>query len=178
MQKFRSLTRLPFLLSAVLLILVAGVAGAADSGERRFVVSVDSISNFPYKDSGAFNTPVGAAAPGPALPGDAYQWSFNGGPGDRLSLATMFVQSNDWFFAPGVDGLELFDADGNPISGDITSQIFLWNAGTEVDQTPGEGADQPPRQAGPNTGESEDGLVSLVDGFANYQILVTITPEA
>jgi hypothetical protein len=125
-----------------------------------------------------FNTPVGADAPGPAGPGAAYEFSIEAYPGQYLTLATMFVQSNDWFFAPGVDGLELFDADGNPISGDITSQIFLWNAGTEVDQTPGEGVDQAPRQAGPNTGEGEDGLVSLVDGFTNYQILVTITPQS
>ena len=155
MQKFRSLIRLPFLLSAVLLILVAGVAGAAGSGERRFVVSVDSISNFPYKDSGAFNTPVGAAAPGPALPGDAYQWSFNGGPGDRLSLATMFVQSNDWFFAPDELGIPLYDADGRPISGDVTQYVKLWDAGTEGDETPGEGSNQPPRQSGPNTGPAD-----------------------
>jgi hypothetical protein len=125
-----------------------------------------------------FNTPVGADAPGPAGPGAAYEFSVEAYPGQYLTLATMFVQSNDWFFAPGEEGLELFNAEGLPLSGDITDQFFLWNAGTEVDQTPGEGADQAPRQTGPNIGEIENGLVSLVEGFTNFQILVTITPQS
>jgi hypothetical protein len=90
----------------------------------------------------------------------------------------MFVQSNDWFFAPGPEGIALFDADSNPLEGDITDQILLWDAGTEVDQTPGEGADQAPRQAGPNTGEAENGPVELVEDFTDYQVLVTITPQS
>ena len=115
--------------------------------------------------------------PGPAGPGAAYEFSIAAYPGQYLTFATMFVHSNDWFFAPDQDGIALFDADGIALSGDITEQIYLWNAGTEVDQTPGEGADQPPSQAGPNTGEAENGLVELVEGFSDYQILVTITPQ-
>ena len=75
------------------------------------------------------------------------------------------------------DGIALIDTDGNPISGDITGQIFLWDAGTEISQTPGEGADQAPRQATPNTGEAENGTVEMVVDFDGYQILVTITPQ-
>ena len=56
-------------------------------------------------------------------------------PGDRLSLTTMMGQSNDWFYAPVESGIPLFE-NGNPISGDITSQIILWDAGTEVNQEP------------------------------------------
>jgi hypothetical protein len=41
-------------------------------------------------------------------------------PGDRLSFATMFVQSNDKFYAPAGGGLALFDANGHPVSGDLT----------------------------------------------------------
>ena len=43
----------------------------------------------------------------------------------------MLANSNDWFFAAGQDGLALFDADGNPLSGDITADIRLYDAGTE-----------------------------------------------
>ncbi|GMR09949.1 MAG: hypothetical protein BMS9Abin28_0770 [Anaerolineae bacterium] len=121
---------------------------------------------------------MGADAPGPAGPGAAYEFTVAAYPGQYLTLATMFVQSNDWFFAPGAEGIELFGADSSPVSGDITDRFFLWNAGTELDQTPGEGADQAPRQAGPNLGEDENGFVSLVEGFTNYQILVTITPQS
>lgn len=130
--------------------------------------------------AGIFNTPVGADGPGPAGPagpGAAYEFSIAAYPGQYLTFATMFVHSNDWFFAPDQNGIALFDADGIALSGDITEQVYLWNAGTEVDQTPGEGADQPPSQAAPNTGEAENGLVELVEGISDYQILVTITPQ-
>jgi hypothetical protein len=40
-------------------------------------------------------------------------------------------------------GIELFK-DGKAISGDITGQMMLWDAGTEVDQEPGIGSDQGP----------------------------------
>ena len=125
----------------------------------------------------AFNTPVGADAPGPIGPGGAYEFVVEAHTGQYLTFATMFVQSNDWFFSPNADGLALFDADGNPLSGDITNQIFLWNAGTEMDQTPGEGADQAPRQASPDTGEAENGVVYMVEDFSDYQVLVTISPQ-
>ena len=127
--------------------------------------------------SDVFNTPVGGDAPGPVGPGGAYEFAIAAYPGQYLTFATMFVHSNDWFFAPDQEGIALFDADGVALNGDITDLVYLWNAGTEVDQTPGEGADQPPSQAGPNTGEAENGLVGLVESFSNYQILVTITPQ-
>jgi hypothetical protein len=60
-------------------------------------------------------------------------------------VATMMGQSNDWFYAPAESGIALFK-DGKPISGEISSQIILWDAGTEVDQEPGIGSDQGPRQ--------------------------------
>jgi len=34
------------------------------------------------------------------LPGSAYEFSVTAKAGDRLSFATMFVQSNDLFYAP------------------------------------------------------------------------------
>ena len=60
----------------------------------------------------------------------------------------MYVQSNDLFLSPGDTGIALFADDGLPISGDITNQIDLWDAGTEVNEEPGVGANQAPRQAG------------------------------
>jgi hypothetical protein len=83
------------------------------------------------KSVAVFNTPVGANAPGPITPGAAYEVTFFAVPGDRLSLTTMMGQSNDWFYAPAESGIELFK-NVKPISGDITSQIILWDAGTEV----------------------------------------------
>jgi len=110
------------------------------------------------KSVAVFNTPVGASAPGPITPGAAYEFTISGMSGDRLSLTTMMGQSNDWFYAPAESGIELFK-NGNPVSGDITAQIILWDAGTEVNQEPGIGPDQGPRQKAPNTGEAENGVV-------------------
>jgi hypothetical protein len=130
--------------------------------------------------SGAFNTPVGASEPGPLLPGEAYEFNIVAVPGDMLSLATMFVQSNDLFYAPDGAGIALFNSDGTPVNGDVTGQIQLWDAGTEVNQEPGVGPDQAPRQAGPDTGPDEDGVVQIVSDEFTYPgtsstILVTIT---
>ena len=110
------------------------------------------------KSVSVFNTPVGAKGPGPITPGATYEMTFSATPGDRLSLTTMMGQSNDWFYAPAESGIALFK-DGKPISGDITSQMILWDVGTEVNQEPGIGPDQGPRQKAPNTGEAENGIV-------------------
>jgi hypothetical protein len=106
----------------------------------------------------AFTTPIGATGPGPITPGAAYEFTVLAMPGDRLSLTTMMGQSNDWFYAPAESGIELFK-NGKAISGDITPQIILWDAGTELDQEPGIGSDQGPRQKAPNTGAAENGVV-------------------
>jgi hypothetical protein len=115
----------------------------------------------------AFAVPDGGSAPAPALPGESYVFEVTATDGHVLTFATMFVQSNDWFFAPGPDGIALFDEDGNPLSGDVTDQILLWDAGTEADQTPGEGADQAPRQAGPDTGDVDPDPTLRVVGPAD-----------
>lgn len=64
--------------------------------------------------SGAFATPVGADGPAPIGPGGAYEFGFEaeaGRPALSLSLVTMFVPSNDLFFAlGGATGLPLFAA--------------------------------------------------------------------
>jgi hypothetical protein len=124
-----------------------------------------------------FNTPVGAGAPGPVTPGSTYEVTISAVPGDRLTLTTMMGQSNDWFYAPGESGIELFK-NGKPISGDITEQIILWDAGTEVDQEPGIGSDQGPRQKAPNTGQPENGVVRKVqDGkaYSNASEIMRVT---
>ena len=98
------------------------------------------------------------------IPGQAF--TVNAMPGDRLVFAAMFVESNDLFYAPGPEGIALFDDSANALSGDITSQVVLWDAGTEINEQPGVGSNQAPRQTGPNTGPTENGVVRPVnDGF-------------
>ena len=117
------------------------------------------------------------------LPGSSYRFTVTGEPGDRLSFATMFVQSNDLFFGPDDNGLALFGLDGAPLAGDITAQVMLWDAGTEANQRPGVGPDQPLRQSGADTGADDvPSAVRLVnDGFSypnvNNAIRVTVMAE-
>ena len=96
------------------------------------------------------------------MPGDSESFTFNAGKGSFLSLATMFVQSNDLFYGFGEAGVALYDGDGNAVTGDVTSMIELWDAGTEVNEEPGVGPNQAPRQSGPNTGADENGTVELI----------------
>ncbi len=103
-----------------------------------------------------FNTPVGSSNPGPILPTNSYSFTFTAEAGDKLSFATMLIQSNDWFI--GADEINLFN-NGTPISGDITSMVSLYDAGTEVDEYAGAGSTQPLRQGTPNTGSDEGGTV-------------------
>lgn len=162
--------------------------GEADRGEGLEPLAEDGNPGPLSQAIGAtvFNTPDGSDMPGPLGPGDgmgpgnSYVFEFEAGEGSYLSFATMLVQSNDLFFAPDATGIALFE-DGRPIKGDITDLIMLWDAGTEVNQEPGTGPDQPMNQSGPNTGEDEGGAVRLVDDGFEYPetarvIAVTITP--
>jgi hypothetical protein len=132
---------------------------------------------------GVFNTPVCAMTAGPIRPGDSYAFTVMAAPGMKFFMTQMFGQSNDWFYAPGANGIALFDAKGNPVSGDVTDQFYLWDAGTEKDEEIGTGPNQGPRQKGSNTGEAEHGVVHRVKderwtGKNKEFFRITITPEA
>jgi hypothetical protein len=121
----------------------------------------------------------------PALgPGEAVEFTFDASPGDMLTLETMFVQSNDWFY--GFDGLRLFD-DDEPIEGTVTSHLGLYDAGTEEDTAPGTGPNQKPAQdpEAMGVGPDEDEPIQLAEERhpdfdipdASEVIEVTVTPE-
>jgi hypothetical protein len=70
---------------------------------------------------------------------------------------------------------------GNAVNGDITSQLSMWDAGTELNQEPGIGSDQGPRQKASNTGKAENGVVHKVQDSKSYSkpsevMRVTIIP--
>lgn len=119
----------------------------------------------------------------PAIyPGGLFRAKFTANPGDKFSFAVMLEQSNDGFYAPGPEGIELFDADGNPISGDVTGQVLFWDAGTEVNQAPGLGPDTGINEKDFNQGETENGVVHLMDDGFTYPpieqvIKVSIKPR-
>ena len=155
---------------------------AEDGSPGTLVDALDGLD--PVLDIGVFNTPVGADMPAPVGPGGSYSFYVDADPGYVLSFATMFIQSNDFFYAPAGEGIPLWDENGDPIEGDITELVDLWDAGTEVDEEPGVGLNQAPRQSGPDTGQDENGNIVLVDGendgfmyaAVNEVIRVTVTP--
>lgn len=123
--------------------------------------------------AGAFTTPLGDTGPGPATPGKRFVLGFVAVRGDKLSLATMFVPSNDLFYAPDGAGIDLFHASGRPVAGDVTVQLRLWDAGTELNQEPGLGPDQVQRQGAPDTGAADpDARVRPVaDGYSYPNVI-------
>jgi hypothetical protein len=131
---------------------------------------------------GADDRPVGADAGGPIVPGQGYQLEITAAPGQTLSLAWMFGQSNDLFYSNDRP-IALFDAAGRPASGDMTLQLALWDAGTEVNEEPGLGPNQGPRQKTPEAGATErQGITHVRDRFAYPRttdvLRLTITPAA
>ncbi|MDR2951077.1 MAG: spondin domain-containing protein [Prevotella sp.] len=89
------------------------------------------------------------------LPGNSVDIKFHAGKGQRLMFATMYGYSNDLFFAPENPGVELFDGDGKARTGDVSSQIHLWDNGTRINKQPGSGIAHP--------GDPEDGTIKKVE---------------
>ena len=158
----------------------AGLEAQAEDGSPEGLVKSFRSVNHESARYGIFNTPAGAGMPGPVGPGAAYEFNVSAEPKMKLTLVTMFGQSNDYFYATE-QPVELFDETGVPLSGDITARFALYDAGTEVNQEAGVGGDQAPRQKGPNTGAAENGVVSRAEGDSFYAktarlFRVTVTP--
>ena len=107
-----------------------GLEMQAEDGDPSGLVASLMAMHHSSNLHGVFNTPVGAMAAGPIRPGDSYEFTVTAAPGMKFFMTQMFGQSNDWFYAPGAKGIALFDNKGAPVSGDITDQFYLWDAGT------------------------------------------------
>jgi hypothetical protein len=174
----------------------AGLPGTPDAAPAptptAFTVRIENVAPWTVLKSGTQTIKLGQSAPGPLGPGDAYEVDFTAGKNQKVSFAAMLGESNDWFFAPGPEGIALYDADGMPTSGDVTAQVSLWNAGTEIDQEPAVGDATGPKQSAPDFGAPDPtpgvhelgSVATLSDGssFAlpaiTSMIRVTLTPGA
>lgn len=162
-----------------------GLERLAESGNPEPLrASIDSNArSMRLSATGGFDTPVGKADRGPARPGDAYEITVMGVPGDHVSFASMFGMSNDWLFATHPEGIALFDADGEPRRGDVSNAFGIYDAGTEVDQEPAIGADTGPQQSGPDVGAADPvyqvrEVPASVHGFsANAHLRITLEPQ-
>lgn len=159
-----------------------GLEAQAEDGNPAGLISSLEKMHHATALHGVFNTPAGAMGPGPIGPGAAYEFTFSATPKMKLYMALMFGQSNDLFYAPDAAGIALFDAQGNPLSGDVTEKLILWDAGTEVNEEEGVGPNQAPRQKTANTGTAENGVVRRAKDVRFYGknaelFRVTVTAE-
>ena len=111
------------------------------------------------------------------MPGNSYEFTFEAEEGNYLSFATMLVHTNDLFFSPSEMGIALFSG-GSAVSGNISSKVMLYDAGTEPNELPGVGLHQPARL---NGGTDEMGQVMVVNDEFTYPsvtnaVKITITP--
>jgi len=108
------------------------------------------------------NDPLGEVPGAPPIaPGGAFEFDITAERGQKLAFATMFVPSNDVFFAPGAGGINLSGIRGSET---VTDDVALWDAGTEPSEDPAAGSpNQAPRQGlefgNPDKGTDEDGVV-------------------
>lgn len=145
-----------------------GLEAQAEDGNPGGLISSLETMHHAAGLHGVFNTPAGAMGPGPIGPGGAYEFTINATPKTKLFMTMMFGQSNDLFYAPDAAGITLFDAKGNPISGNVTDKLILWDAGTEVNEELGIGPNQGPRQKAANTGPDEKGVVRQAKDASFY----------
>jgi hypothetical protein len=95
----------------------------------------------------------------PFLPGESVSFDVHGRTDTVLSLAAMFIHSNDMLVATDPAGIALDLPMDEPT--DSTTELGLWDAGTEVDEPPGSGPTQPMQGPG---GTDEGGVVHRVEG--------------
>jgi hypothetical protein len=116
---------------------------------------------------GAHNSLAVRLSDGLIVPGAPARIIFKAGPGDRVSFAACVMQSNDYFFATKPEGVDLFQPGTTvPVTGDITADVSLWDAGTELDRPLGSGDDQVFSQISPVSGGFQGAPVQRVPSSA------------
>jgi len=148
---------------------------------KMFTVIVKNVSTpFEYFAAGAVTIPDGEAEAGPALQGQSFTVSFHAGPGHKLSFATMYGASNDWFYAPDDEGIALFDSNKNPLftntEEDITDMVHLWDAGTEVDGSM-DSMESNPIELVSNTEENLQAFLTY-DNVSMFTLTINVLPNS
>jgi hypothetical protein len=121
---------------------------------QAYTFKVENVLNLkPFVESGTFK---GTGTPPVILPGQSISVSFSAGKGQAISFATMYGWSNDMFFAPANPGIALYDDKGDPVTGDVSDQVKLWDNGSKINQQPG--------KDNPHNSADEGGVVTEIKG--------------
>ncbi|AZA52829.1 spondin domain-containing protein [Chryseobacterium sp. G0201] len=106
-------------------------------------------------------------------PGQSVSFKFSAGKAQSLMFTTMYGASKDWFFASKQPGIKLFDASGNAITGDVSSEVQLWDNGTK-DNISGQ-AENKPIALVPNVTASQLMQLNLSYNDISSEFTLTIT---
>src|SRR5882757_11435379 len=108
--------------------------------QKETITVTNVLDSRPLVESGTFQ---GTGTPALILPGQSVTIQFSAAKGEALTFATMYGWSNDLFFAPANPGIQVYDNNGNPIEGDVSDQVKLWDNGTRINQAPGANVNHP-----------------------------------
>lgn len=144
--------------------------------EGTYTVTVENVSTpYDYFEAGAeFGVTGGDGAP-PAHPGETITVHFHAGRSHKLSFASMYGASNDWFYAPEGGGISLFSGT-TPLEGDITGLIGLWDAGTEVDGSGNPGTPESNPVVPVLTAEENIQVLLAYDGTSMFTLTINVLP--
>jgi len=137
--------KLPIGLLSMISVLTFSSCSKDDDGEMLVndtaTITVENvIESKPLTQFGTFQN-TGSS---PVMnPGESASFTFYAGKGQTVSFAAMYGNSNDLFFAPANPGIRLYQNNGDPVTGDVSSQIRLWDNGTRVNEVPGSAVTHP-----------------------------------
>ncbi|MDH5034844.1 spondin domain-containing protein [Chryseobacterium cucumeris] len=141
-----------------------------DMGFQRSITFENIVTPKDFVESGSFQ---GVGTPPIILPGQSVSVKFSAGKAQALMFATMYGASKDWFFASQQPGIKLFDANGNAITGDVSSSVRLWDNGSK-DDTTGQVESKPIMQV-PNVNASQLMKLNLAYNDVTSEFTLTIT---
>ena len=118
------------------------------------------------------DTPTAGEGPGPLLPGEAYAAMVHADPAEpNLSLAFMLLPSGGEWVGTPAGGIPLWDAKGNPVTGEITADLSLWDVGTGLGGPPVQDAPNRPRAQMPIPGRKSRTTSRPVPGLGMERTL-------
>ena len=123
----------------MLIVFIAASCKKSDNPRKEVMVKNITIENVleakPLVESGRFQNTGDVPV---ILPDESISFQFYAAPGQALSFVSMYGWSNDLFFAPSNPGIQLYEMDGTPIEGDVSTFVKLWDNGTRINEAPGE----------------------------------------
>jgi hypothetical protein len=127
---------------AIITVVLSSCKGDDTPSPRynRTITIQNVLASQPIVESGTYK---GTGTPPVILPGQSISIQFSAAKGEAIAFASMYGWSNDCFFAPENPGIMVYDANGNPIQGDVSAQIKLWDNGSRINQPPGATVNHP-----------------------------------